>query len=191
MGHQKLEKNKKKLNLLKLASKMTSGGSTGVQMATFSNESFLILANGAKGAAAVKLVEQALEAPNVYVFGELLDHSNISALASDVNGDGEKTINLLRLFAFGTYRQFLAEKASMPQLSQRMEKKLKLLTLASLATQSRTISYEKLKFELEVNSVRELEDLIIESTSANVVHGRMDQKGELFEVDDVMGRDIR
>ena len=40
-------------------------------------EQFVLLAKGAKGAAAVELVKQALEAPGVYVFGELLDTPNI------------------------------------------------------------------------------------------------------------------
>lgn len=40
-------------------------------------EQFVILAKTAKGAAAVELVKQVLEAPGVHVFGELLDTDNI------------------------------------------------------------------------------------------------------------------
>ncbi|KAJ8321118.1 hypothetical protein KUTeg_002705 [Tegillarca granosa] len=40
-------------------------------------ESFVLLAKTAKGAAAVGLIKQVLETPNVYVFGELLDMPNI------------------------------------------------------------------------------------------------------------------
>ena len=40
-------------------------------------EQFVLLAKTAKGAAAVSLIKQALEAPGVYVFGELLDMPNI------------------------------------------------------------------------------------------------------------------
>ncbi len=40
-------------------------------------EQFVLLAKSAKGAAAVELVKQALAAPGVYVFGELLDAPNI------------------------------------------------------------------------------------------------------------------
>lgn len=36
-------------------------------------EQFLVLAKTAKGAATVALVKQVLEAPNLYVFGEILD----------------------------------------------------------------------------------------------------------------------
>lgn len=40
-------------------------------------EQFVILAKSTKGAACTELVKQALEAPGVYVFGELLDSPNI------------------------------------------------------------------------------------------------------------------
>ena len=40
-------------------------------------EQFVLLAKTAKGAAAVGLIKQVLEAPGVYVFGELLDMPNI------------------------------------------------------------------------------------------------------------------
>ncbi|PSN48232.1 hypothetical protein C0J52_03596 [Blattella germanica] len=40
-------------------------------------EQFVLLAKSAKGAAAVELIKQVLEAPGVHVFGELLDMPNI------------------------------------------------------------------------------------------------------------------
>lgn len=40
-------------------------------------EQFLLLAKSAKGAALATLIHQVLEAPGVYVFGELLDMPNV------------------------------------------------------------------------------------------------------------------
>lgn len=40
-------------------------------------EQFVLLAKSARGAAAVELVKQVLEAPGVHVFGELLDMPNV------------------------------------------------------------------------------------------------------------------
>jgi hypothetical protein len=40
-------------------------------------EQFILLSKSAKGAAVVALITQALEAPGVYVFGELLDMPNV------------------------------------------------------------------------------------------------------------------
>ena len=45
--------------------------------------------------------------------------------------------------------------------------------------------------ELGISTVRELEDLVIEGISAGVVQGKLDQKSSHFEVDYVIGRDIR
>lgn len=72
-------------------------------------ESFQLLAKGTKGVAAVHLVQQALEAPGVYFFGELLDHPNITSLE---NTDyGGTSFRLLKIFAFGTYGDYLEEES--------------------------------------------------------------------------------
>lgn len=44
-------------------------------------EQFVVLAKTARGAAAVELVKQVLEAPGVHVFGELLDTENIKEVS--------------------------------------------------------------------------------------------------------------
>lgn len=44
-------------------------------------EQFVLLSKTAKGAAAVELIKQVLEAPGVYVFGELLDMPNIKEVS--------------------------------------------------------------------------------------------------------------
>jgi len=49
-------------------------------------EQFLLLAKTAKGQAAVELITRALEAPGVYVFGELLDSPNIKEVCSHLMG---------------------------------------------------------------------------------------------------------
>ena len=61
-------------------------------------EQFVLLAKNAKGAAAVELIKQALEAPGVYVFGELLDMANIQDLENSPNA---KYLTLLNMFAYG------------------------------------------------------------------------------------------
>lgn len=45
-------------------------------------EQYVLLAKGTKGAAAVGLIKQVLEAPGVYVFGELLEMPNIQEVNS-------------------------------------------------------------------------------------------------------------
>ena len=105
--------------------------------------------------------------------------------------EGEKYLNLLNLFAFGVYQDYLERQSSLPPLTEPMKKKLRLLTLASLATKTRLLPYAQLQKELDVSNVRELEDLIIEGANNNVITGKLDQRAEHFEVDYTMARDIK
>ena len=155
-------------------------------------EAYVLLANGAKNAAAVGLVQQVLEAPGVYVFGELLDHTNIKDLETNTSTPNAKGyFDLLNVFAYGTYGEYLSAQAQLPDLTEPMKKKLRLLTIATIATKEKTIKYDKMLEVLGVGSIRELEDLIIEGTNNSVLRGKLDQKSKHFEVDYAMGRDIR
>lgn len=73
----------------------------------------------------------------------------------------------MNLFAFGTYRQFLENKEKIIPLTAVMDKKLKHLTILTLANQRKTLPYDELMVELDLNNnVRHLEDLIIEAIYA-------------------------
>lgn len=152
-------------------------------------EQFVLLAKQAKGAAAVGLIKQALEAPGVYVFGELLDMPNIQELGE--SGPHQLYLSLLNLFAYGTYKQYLAAEKDLPQITPLQKKKLQHLTIVTLATKTKCIPYATLLQELDMNNVRELEDLIIEAVYADILHGKLDQKNSQLEVDYAIGRDIR
>jgi len=155
-------------------------------------EPYVLLAQGAKNAAAVGLVQQVLEAPGVYVFGELLDHPNIKDLETNTSTPNAKAYHdLLNLFAYGTFEEYLSAQPQLPALTEPMKKKLRLLTIATIATKEKTIKYEHMQRVLGIDSIRELEDLIIEGTNNSVLKGKLDQKSKHFEVDYAMGRDIR
>lgn len=72
----------------------------------------------------------------------------------------------MNLFAFGTYRQFLEKKDKIIPLTAVMDKKLKHLTILTLANQRKTLSYDELMVELDLKNVRHLEDIIIEAIYA-------------------------
>lgn len=152
-------------------------------------EQFVLLAKSTKGAAAVELVKQALEAPGVYVFGELLDMPNIAELAQT---ESTKTFhNLLNLFAYGTYSDYKKNKDKLPELTTTQLKKLRHLSIVSMATRNKCLPYSELLTELDIKNVRELEDLIIEVIYADVIRGKLDQQNQQLEVDYTVGRDIR
>ncbi|XP_063232503.1 COP9 signalosome complex subunit 7b isoform X3 [Bacillus rossius redtenbacheri] len=151
-------------------------------------EQFVLLAKSAKGAAAVELVKQVLEAPGVHVFGELLDMPNIAELEK---GPSAGYHQALHLFAYGTYRQYLEGAARLPELTPAQRKKLQHLTIVTLATRTKCIPYAVLLRELDIRNVRDLEDLIIEAIYADIIQGKLDQKNSQLEVDYAIGRDIR
>jgi hypothetical protein len=47
-------------------------------------EPFLLIAKSAKGAAAAKLIQDVLSAPNVFVFAELLENTNIQEVSESI-----------------------------------------------------------------------------------------------------------
>lgn len=154
-------------------------------------EQFVLLAKSAKGAAAVELIKQVLDAPGVYVFGELLDMPNIQELGEGGVPLHKGYLQLLYLFSFGTYGEYKEQKGNLPELTPVQIKKLKHLTVVSLANKSKYIPYTALLEELDISNVRELEDLIIEAIYADIIHGKLDLKNQHLEVDYTIGRDVR
>ncbi|XP_071945062.1 COP9 signalosome complex subunit 7b-like [Antedon mediterranea] len=151
-------------------------------------EQFLLLAKGTKAGAMTALIMQVVEAPGVYVFGELLEMPNVQELAE---GPHKKFHNLLTLFAYGTYQDYKADPSNFPELSKQAISKLRHLTIVSIAAKCKRIPYTLLQQELDVNNLRELEDLFIETIYAGVIEGKLDQKNQQLEVDYAIGRDMR
>lgn len=91
-----------------------------------------------------------------------------------------------------------------------MDKKLKHLTILTMATQRKTLPYDELMVELDLNNnVRHLEDIIIEAIYAGeqeisvdsfillnkfiseLINGKLDQKNRQLEIDHAVARDIQ
>jgi len=113
---------------------------------------------------------------------------NVAELAST---SAAPVLELLRLFAFGTWSDYKASSALQAQaLSEAQALKLKKLTVVSLAAQSKTIAYDVLLRELEMRSVREVEDLLIECIYGGLLQGRLDQQAGQLEVFSSSARDV-
>ncbi|CAD6573952.1 MAG: hypothetical protein TREMPRED_000972 [Tremellales sp. Tagirdzhanova-0007] len=152
-------------------------------------EPFVLLAQSTKGAAAAKVIIDATAAPGVYVFAELLELQNIRELEADPNF--AKQYLLLQLFAYSTLTEYSGNTVSYPPLTSTHILKLKHLTLVSLALQQRSLSYHHLQEALQIDSIRELEDLIIDVIYAGLLGGKMHHQEKVFHVDWAAGRDIR
>ncbi|SCZ89018.1 BZ3500_MvSof-1268-A1-R1_Chr1-1g00897 [Microbotryum saponariae] len=152
-------------------------------------EPFCLLAKSARGAGAAALVAQATAAPSVYVFGELLAMPSIQDLATS---EGHaSSLELLKIFAYGTWSDYQQNRSSLPELGPVQEVKLRHLTIVSLAMQARVIAYSTLLSTLELDSIPKLEDLLIEGIYAGVFDGRLDQHRARIEITSSIGRDVR
>ncbi|XP_053146818.1 COP9 signalosome complex subunit 7a isoform X1 [Hemicordylus capensis] len=151
-------------------------------------EQFLLLAKSARGAALASLIHQVLEAPGIYVFGELLDMPNVRELA---DSEFSSVFHLLTVFAYGTYTDYLAEAGNLPPLTEAQKNKLRHLSVVTLASKLKCIPYSVLLEQLQLKNVRQLEDLVIEAVYADVLRGSLDQRNQRLEVDYSIGRDIR
>lgn len=149
---------------------------------------FVVLAQSVHGSCAT-LVKQALEHSGVFVFGELLDCANVQALGQDQ--EGKKLLELLRIFAYGTYPDYTAHRAELPELTAGQRRKLQLLTVVSLATQKKVIQFSDLQSALDVATEREVEDIIIEACYQNLIVGKMDQESRCLNVESSACRDCR
>eukprot|EP00294_Goniomonas_avonlea_P004234 CAMPEP_0114548950 /NCGR_PEP_ID=MMETSP0114-20121206/5261_1 /TAXON_ID=31324 /ORGANISM="Goniomonas sp, Strain m" /LENGTH=272 /DNA_ID=CAMNT_0001733587 /DNA_START=9 /DNA_END=827 /DNA_ORIENTATION=- len=152
-------------------------------------EQFCILAKSSKGRAAVSLVQQATSSPQTFFFGELLDCPNIQAL--EHNPETKPAWSLLHIFAYGTYQEYKACAATVGQLTEAQLAKLKILTIVSLSAKSKVLPYSLLQQQLEIASVRALEDLIIEGMYNGLFKGKLDQAGQQFQISEAVGRDCQ
>jgi hypothetical protein len=105
--------------------------------------------------------------------------------------DTKPWLDLLKLFAFGTYAEYKANNANLPQLDDAQALKLKQLTIVSLAAETKVIPYDTLLTSLDLSDTRTLEDCIIEGMYAGLFSGKLDQKTKEFHVTETAGRDVK
>ncbi|GAB5030038.1 cop9 signalosome complex subunit 7b isoform x1 [Nannochloropsis oceanica] len=154
-------------------------------------EQFTILAKGTKGNGCAALIQQVLSTRKIVVFGELLAMQSMQALRGT---EHEPSLKLLEIFAYGTYADYQNQRttANLPELTTPQLRKLRLLTMLTLAHKHESIPYATLFQALGLDgNVREVEDLIIEAIYMGFLSGRLDQRRGLFRVKGAVGRDVR
>lgn len=80
----------------------------------------------------------------------------------------------MELFAFETYQKYKAFPEKYVELKPSQLKKLKMITIADLASKSKDIGYETLMTSLDIKDLRELEDLIIDCFYNELLKGKLD-----------------
>ncbi|OAQ24154.1 PCI-domain-containing protein [Linnemannia elongata AG-77] len=150
-------------------------------------EPYLALSKSAKGAGCVQLIKDVLTAPGVVVFGELLAMPN----GLKANPEHARYHRLLEIFSYGTYQDYQQNKDSLPEITVAQRTKLQQLSIVTLSERVRAIPYAHLLQYLEIDNVRQLEDLIMDAIYQNLINANLDQKLKQVEVHSAMGRDLR
>lgn len=145
----------------------------------------------AQGGKVDEAVIAALNDESVLCFGELWDA--VQQVQPPIAADQQPFVELLRIFCFGTYQEYVERKArdrDFPDLSADALLKLRVLTVVSLAARNRELDYASLKQALGVESQRVLEDIVMECMHRDLLRGKFDQKQLRVSVDYVAGRDV-
>jgi COP9 signalosome complex subunit 7 len=156
-------------------------------MSSQAAQQFLLLAKSVRGSAATDLVTRVLEHPDIFGFDEFL---RLDSLVNSLKQDNPQLLSTLTLFAYGTLSDYESERTRYILLSPLARRKLQLLTLASLAVHARILPYTLLLKQLQIESVRELEDLIIDGIYAQVIRGKLDQLNNRLNVEYAIARDV-
>ncbi|RZC74477.1 hypothetical protein C5167_049958 [Papaver somniferum] len=150
---------------------------------------FVKQAENQKGSSLVNVIVEATSHPSLFAFSEILSVPSIIQLQGT---EFSVYIDVLRLFAHGTWSDYKSNAGSLPPLVPNQVRKLKQLSLLTLAEVDKVLPYDLLMVELDVSNVRELEDFLInECMYSGIVRGKLDQLRRCFEVQFAAGRDLR
>ncbi|XP_076913925.1 COP9 signalosome complex subunit 7-like isoform X2 [Bidens hawaiensis] len=132
------------------------------------------------------VITDATSHPSLFAFSEILSVPNLQGMEHSVY------LDLLRMFAHGTWSDYKRIASDLPPLTPDQARKLKQLTVLTLAEANKILPYDVLMQELDVINVRELEDFLInECMYVGIVRGKLDQLRRCFQVQFAAGRDLR
>ncbi|KAK9144604.1 hypothetical protein Sjap_004507 [Stephania japonica] len=152
-------------------------------------EYFVNRAGNSEGSSLGGLIVEATSHSSLFAFSEILSVPSVAELQGT---EHSVFLDLLRLFAYGTWSDYKSRASCFPPLLPDQIRKLKQLTVLTLAETDKVLPYDQLMHELDVSNVRELEDFLInECMYAGIVRGKLDQLRRCFEVQFAAGRDLR
>lgn len=97
----------------------------------------------------------------------------------------------LELFAYGRYKDYEGNPDKYIELSDSQKRKLRQLTVVSLSAELKKVPYDAMLTALGLDTLRQLEEIIIDCINAGLVTAKIDQRNKLLLVTDFMARDVR
>ncbi|EED24493.1 COP9 signalosome subunit 7 (CsnG), putative [Talaromyces stipitatus ATCC 10500] len=119
------------------------------------------------------IIANATSHPNTYVFAELLETSAVQALGSaDTPEEFRGYLKLLEIFAWGTWQEY-QETPGLPTLNDQQALKLRLLSLLSLSSTIRPLTYQALMQALSIPTAVKLESLVTTAIYSSLIVARL------------------
>lgn len=140
---------------------------------------------------AVDVIKRAISQDKLYCFGEL--YEKLSAKVNTTRELGEDAnvlawMKVLEVFTYGTWSDYIG-MGDRVALDDKQTKKLKQLSLASLAAESKQLKYDVIGQQLQIEKP-DLEAFLVDSIYDRVVVGKLDTKRQFLEITNVVGRDV-
>ncbi|KAJ5374813.1 hypothetical protein N7517_006819 [Penicillium concentricum] len=119
------------------------------------------------------LITNATSSTQTYVFAELLELPTVQALRSpDTPAEFKGYLKLLEIFAWGTWQEYQATP-NLPELNTEQTLKLRLLSLLTLSTTIKPLTYSALMTALSTPTKTELESLVTTAIYASLITARL------------------
>ncbi|CAI7607616.1 unnamed protein product [Penicillium viridicatum] len=119
------------------------------------------------------LITNATSSTQTYVFAELLELPTVQALRSpDTPAEFKGYLKLLEIFAWGTWQEYQTTP-NLPELNTEQTLKLRLLSLLTLSTTIKPLTYSALMTALSTPTKAELESLVTKAIYASLITARL------------------
>ena len=135
-----------------------------------------------KGNALETIISQILSS-DIYITADFLLCENIKAL-----GPNNKYYKTLYLFSNLVYLDYEKEKSKYIDLNPEMIKKLKIVSILEYAKTNKCLDYNFLKEKLNLKEDFELETLLFELISKDLINGRVDMMNKKVKIISVKPR---
>ena len=149
-------------------------------------EQLFVLAKGHKAKALELIIEKVIRDATIYQFSEFLDIETVQNLGKD-----NKHFKTLELFAYDNYSDYMSNQDNYVKLDEKQLKKLKMLSVVTMAGKDKTLTYDNLKSSLDIDSKQDLEEILLELIYNRLINATLEEKTKVVHVEWTFGRDAK
>ena len=139
-------------------------------------QQFHELVKNFKGKEVEKVIERILDS-ELYITSEFLNCPNIKDLKA-----GNKYYDTLYLFSILNYDDYKKNPGKYLALNPKLLNKLKCISILELAKEKKYLEYSYLKNAFEIKSNFELEEILFNLISKELINGKVDAKNESVSI---------